>query len=115
MEDRDSKGRFTEGNQAGVRFSDGFATEAAKASHEARKENNRIANIVRRVLDEPSSVEEDKTRMDDYVEKIIKSVFSASPTLDDLLKLQKLIGEDVRRLQLEDHTIPVVIVEDGLD
>ena len=115
MENRDLKGRFTEGNHAGVRFSGGYAAEAAKASHEARKENNRIADIVRRVLDEPSSLEEDKSRMDEYVEKIIKSVFSASPSLDDLLKLQKLIGEDVRKLQIEDQSIPVILIDDGLD
>ena len=99
MEGRDEKGRFAKGNKHGHRFSNGDATECQQKSLIARKENQKVADVVRRVLSERGS-KADKTKMDDFVEKVVYSVFKSNDiSLDDLLKLQKILGEDIFRIE----------------
>ncbi len=113
MEGRDEKGRFAKGNKHGHRFSNGDATECQQKSLVARKENQRVTDVVRRVLSEKGS-KVDKTKLDDFVEKVVYSVFKgANLSLDDLLKLQKILGEDI--LRIESNGLNFSIDEKGME
>lgn len=92
MEGRDKKGRFAKGNKIGHRFSNRDATESQSKAVQARKENAKVADAVRRVLSEPSQTQ-GKTRMDDFVEKAIYKVFTGDINLGDLERLQRILGE----------------------
>lgn len=70
------------------------------ASGESKRANQKVAEIVRRVLAEPSDKNEGKTKMDDFVEKVIKSVFGGEVELSDLEKLQRILGEDMKKIEI---------------
>ena len=71
------------------------------ASGEARREKKKVAELVKTYMSMPSeSGKEGKTRMDDFIEKAIKNSAGVA-TLDEVIKLQRIIGEDVTKIQVE--------------
>ena len=71
------------------------------ASGESRREKKKVAELVRIYMSMPSaSGKEGKTRMDDFIEKAIKNSAGVA-TLDEVIKLQRIIGEDVTKIQVE--------------
>ena len=96
---RDKKGRFTKGNKIGHRFvangqQTDIARKGAEASHAVQRENRRVCSAVKAYLEQASS-REGKTKMDDFVEKILSNVFNNKASdLGQLERLQKILGEN---------------------
>ena len=91
---RDNRGRFTKGNKFGRRISDGVATVYQQRSVEARNDNAKVRHAVIAYLSQASS-REGKTKMDDFIEKILINVFkNPNADISQLERLQRIIGED---------------------
>lgn len=112
---RDEKGRFTEGNTEGEKFVAGgaqseTARKGAIACNAAKKQNQKIAEAVRRVLLQQGK-EEGKTVMDEIVEKAIENS-GKTPDADTILKIQKILGEEVNNVTV---SVPVQVANYGDD
>lgn len=78
-----------------------IASMGGKASVAARREKKKVAELVRTYMAMPSaSGKEGKTMMDDFIESALKNSTGVA-TLDDVIKLQRIIGEDVTKIQVE--------------
>lgn len=69
-----------------------IARKGGIASGEARRQKKAIAEMLRAVLDERASVGSDKSRIEVIIAKTIQTAYN-DPSLDNLLKIQKLLGE----------------------
>ena len=82
------------------------------ASGEARREKNKVAELVRIYMAMPSaSGKEGKTMMDDFIENALKNSTGVA-TLDDVIKLQRIIGEDVTKIQVETDDTAVQVAQE---
>lgn len=71
------------------------------ASGVARREKKKVAELVKAYMAMPSpSGKEGKTMMDDFIENALKNSTGVA-SLDDVIKLQRIIGEDVTKIQVE--------------
>ena len=78
-----------------------IASMGGKASVAARREKKKVAELVKTYMAMPSaSGKEGKTMMDDFIENALKNSTGVA-TLDDVIKLQRIIGEDVTKIQVE--------------
>lgn len=82
------------------------------ASGEARREKKKVAELVKTYMAMPSaSGEKGKTMMDDFIEQAIKNL-KGKATLDDVIKLQRIIGEDVTKIQLETDDTAIQVAKE---
>lgn len=98
-EGRDKKGRFAKGNKIGNRFkANGEQTEIARkgaaASNAVQRKNRIVRDAVAAYIEQASS-RQGKTKLDDFIEKILLNVFN-NPMADigQLERLQRVLGED---------------------
>lgn len=82
------------------------------ASGVARREKKKVAELVKIYMAMPSaSGKEGKTRMDDFIENALKNSTGVA-TLDDVIKLQRIIGEDVTKIQVETDDTAVQVAQE---
>lgn len=82
------------------------------ASGESRREKKKVAELVRIYMSMPSeSGKEGKTMMDDFIENALKNSTGVA-TLDDVIKLQRIIGEDVTKIQVETDDTAVQVAQE---
>lgn len=79
------------------RLSQEEAKRGGVASGVARKEKKRLAEALREVLNEKAGSGSELTKGQAIIIKMVQNVF-ANPTADDVLKLQKILGEDVTKI-----------------
>lgn len=101
--ERDNKGRFVKGQtpKGAVPISEGIAKDYQLRSAAKRKENRTLAEVMRREL-EKKAKEGDMTKMEYLVIKAIQDSSSDRLTFRDLHELQKILGEDVKTIDIGD-------------
>lgn len=107
--DRDKKGRFLPGNKAGI--STESAREMQLLSADKRKENNTLAGVLRRTLQEKAASGSEMTKLEALVLKALDNHFKGKLTLKDLTYLQQLLGEAKLTLNHEGDKVIVVSQE----
>ena len=112
MEQRDAKGRFAKGNTIGPRICSGVAAEMQAKSVEARKENRALAEVVRDALAERAPGDASMSKMEYLAVKAITNHATGDITFKDLRDLQKLLGEDVQKIDIKG---PLIVPQDELD
>ena len=89
-----------------------MARKGGIASGEARREKKKVAELVKTYMAMPSaSGKEGKTMMDDFIENALKNSTGVA-TLDDVIKLQRIIGEDVTKIQVETDDTAVQVAQE---
>lgn len=89
-----------------------MARKGGIASGEARREKKKVAELVKTYMAMPSaSGKEGKTRMDDFIENALKNSTGVA-TLDDVIKLQRIIGEDVTKIQVETDDTAIQVAQE---
>ena len=89
-----------------------MARKGGIASGEARREKKKVAELVKTYMAMPSaSDKEGKTMMDDFIENALKNSTGVA-TLDDVIKLQRIIGEDVTKIQVETDDTAVQVAQE---
>lgn len=114
--ERDSKGRFVKGHtpKGAVPICEGTAKEYQLRSAAKRKENRQLADVVRAALEKKASSGSDMTRMEYLAEKAISNHATGTMSFRDLRELQKILGEDVKTINLgNDFNIVVASKEDA--
>lgn len=82
------------------------------ANGEARREKKKVAELVKTYMAMPSaSGKEGKTMMDDFIESALKNSTGVA-TLDDVIKLQRIIGEDVTKIQVETDDTAIQVAKE---
>jgi len=111
---RDAKGRFTKGNDEGKNspICNGFASEMQAKSVEARKQNRTVAEVLRAQLAEKAADGSPLTKLEYLTLKAISTHAKGDMTLKDLRDLQKLLGEDVQKIDIKG---PLIVPQDELD
>lgn len=105
--ERDNKGRFVKGNTEGHRFTrNGDAAEAARKATEAREKNRAIAEVVRAELAKMAPGA-GCTKMEYLAIKAINTHANGQITFKDLHDLQKVLGEDVQRIDFGENPINI--------
>lgn len=101
--ERDNKGRFVKGQtpKGAVPISEGIAKDYQLRSAAKRKENRKLAEVMRREL-EKKAKGGDMTKMEYLVIKAIQDSSSDRLTFRDLHELQKILGEDVKTIDIGD-------------
>ena len=74
-------------------------TKGGVASGKARREKKKLAQALREMMDE--KIAEGLTRQEAFLKKALANSFNGSPNLDDLLKIQKLMGEEKTTIETE--------------
>lgn len=111
--ERDAKGRFIKGNTEGHRFTrNGDASECAKKATEARVKNRALAEVVRDALAERAPGDASMSKMEYLAVKAITNHATGDITFKDLRDLQKLLGEDVQKIDIKG---PLIVPQDELD
>ena len=100
--ERDAKGRFIKGvtPEGAVPFSEGTAKEMQARSAEARKRNRTLAEVLRAQLQEKVSEGSPLTKLEYLTLKAISTHAKGAMEFKDLRDLQKLLGEDVKTVNL---------------
>ena len=89
-----------------------IASMGGKASVAARREKKKVAELVKTYMAMPSaSGKEGKTMMDDFIENALKNSTGVA-TLDDVIKLQRIIGEDVTKIQVETDDTAIQVAQE---
>lgn len=89
-----------------------MARKGGIASGEARREKKKVAELVKTYMAMPSaSGKEGKTMMDDFIENALNNSTGVA-TLDDVIKLQRIIGEDVTKIQVETDDTAVQVAQE---
>lgn len=89
-----------------------IASMGGKASVAARREKKKVAELVKTYMAMPSaSGKEGKTMMDDFIESALKNSTGVA-TLDDVIKLQRIIGEDVTKIQVETDDTAIQVAKE---
>ena len=76
-----------------------IAKQGGVASGKARRERKKLAQALREMMDE--KIAEGLTRQEAFLKKALANSFNGSPNLDDLLKIQKLMGEEKTTIETE--------------
>lgn len=100
--ERDNKGRFVKGNTEGQKIGSigGLSAKEAQLRGAAkRKENRTLAEVMRREL-EKKSEHGDMTKLEYLTLKAIQDSSSDRLSFRDLHELQKILGEDVRTIDI---------------
>ena len=94
--ERDDKGRFVKGNTEGFGGNTEKARECGRkggvASGESRREHKTIAQVLRKVLDEPMSAGSEMTRLDGIVASTMQD-FYKKPSVKGLKIMAEILGE----------------------
>ena len=95
--ERDSKGRFLKGNTTGVAGNTTeqqreIAKQGGKVSAERQRERRTIAQVLRKVLDEPMSAGSELTRLDGIVASTMQD-FYKKPSVKGLKIMAEILGE----------------------
>ena len=112
---RDSKGRFVKGNKEGRKIgSNGglTAVEAQLRGAEAKKRNRTLADVVRAEL-EKVAPGTDLTKMEYLAAKAIGNHAAGEMTFKDLLDLQKLLGEDVKKVEFGTEPLTITLQDNA--
>ena len=101
-EERDSKGRFKKGitPKGAVPINEGIAKEYQARSVASRRERKALADVVREALEKKVAGGE-ITKMEYLAEKAINNHAKGEMTFKDLRDLQKIIGEDVKTVNIK--------------
>lgn len=83
----------------GYKLSREEAKKGGKASVLARRERKRLADALRDVLNERADGSGELTKGQIIIAKMVRNVIE-NPTADDVLKLQKILGEDVLKVDV---------------
>jgi len=91
-----------------VKFTSDQSREEAKkngqkggvASGVAKRERKTIAEVLRRVLDEPAAAGSDRTRLDAVVEKTVKGLYD-NPNANQLKTIAELLGELEHKVKVD--------------
>lgn len=113
MAQRDSKGRFVKGNKEGKKIgSNGglTAVEAQLRGAEAKKRNHTLADVVRAEL-EKAAPGTDLTKMEYLAAKAIGNHAAGEMTFKDLRDLQKLLGEDVKKVEFGTEPLNITLAD----
>ena len=112
---RDAKGRFLKGNNAGKTFdnSDGLATEMQARSVASRKEHRTLAETLRRELEQKAGTS-GLTKLEYLVAKALENHSKGPLSLRDLTYLQKLLGEDVLNIKTDGPQV-IVVSQQAID
>lgn len=107
---RDEKGRFLKGNQEGINspIRNGLASEMQARSVAARKENQTLADCLRKQLSEKAASGSPMTKLEFLVAKALENHSKGSLSLKDLTYLQRLLGEDVLNIKTDGPQVIVV-------
>lgn len=95
--ERDSKGRFLKGNTTGFAGNTTeqqreIAKQGGKVSAERQRERRTIAQVLRKVLDEPMSAGSELTRLDGIVASTMQD-FYKKPSVKGLKIMAEILGE----------------------
>ena len=109
---RDERGRFVKGNdksfdQRTPEEQRNIAVMGGKASGESRRNRRTIAEVMRKVLDEPMG-DTDLTRLDGVVQSTLQS-FYKKPSMKGLKILAEILGELERNINLKTNDDKPVI------
>lgn len=96
--ERDAKGRFLPGNTSGI--STEVAREYQQRAAAKRKENRTLAEVLRAQLQEKVADGSRLTKLEYLTLKAISTHAKGPMEFKDLRDLQKLLGEDVRTVNL---------------
>lgn len=69
-------------------------------SGQVRRERKTIAEVLRRVLDEPAAAGSDRTRLDAVVEKTVKGLYD-NPNANQLKTIAELLGELEHKVKVD--------------
>lgn len=111
---RDAKGRFTKGNDEGVKIGaiGGLTAEEAQLRGAAkRKENRTVAEVLRAQLMEKAG-DGNLTKLEYLTLKAITTHAKGDMTFKDLRELQKALGEDVKTVNVNG---PLIVPQEELD
>lgn len=100
--ERDAKGRFTKGNDEGVKIGaiGGLTAEEAQLRGAAkRKENRTVAEVLRAQLMEKAG-DGNLTKLEYLTLKAITTHAKGDMTMKDLREMQKVLGEDVKEINV---------------
>lgn len=99
---RNEKGQFVKGitPQGAVPFNEGTAKEMQARSAEARKRNRTLAEVLRAQLQEKASEGSPLTKLEYLTLKAITNHAKGAMEFKDLRDLQKLLGEDIKTVNL---------------
>ena len=95
--ERDDKGRFVKGNTTGFAGNTTdkqreIARQGGIASGESKREHKTIAQVLRKVLDEPISAGSEMTRLDGIVASTMQD-FYKKPSVKGLKIMAEILGE----------------------
>ena len=106
--------RFAKGNNEGRRFDSGeLAAEMQRRSAASRKKNRLLADVVRRELSRKAPGDSKMTKMEFLAAKAIMNHATGDVTFHDLRELQKILGEDVQRVNLEGNGIRIILADEA--
>ncbi len=110
--ERDAKGRFIKGVSASPekRFSAGIAEEMQLRSAAKRKKNRTVAEVLRAQLQEKAAEGQSMTRLEYLTLRAITTHAKGDMTMKDLREMQKVLGEDVKKVALEGNLGGIQIV-----
>lgn len=112
--ERDNKGRFKKGSSGNpkTQFCGGIAEEMQARSVQARKEKKALADVVREAL-EKKMASGNITRMEFLAEKAIADHARGEMTFKDLRDLQKLLGEDVKKVEFGTEPLNITLADNA--
>lgn len=110
--ERDNNGRFKKGSSGNpkTQFRGGIAEEMQARSVQARKEKKALADVVREAL-EKKMASGNITRMEFLAEKAIADHARGEMTFKDLRDLQKLLGEDVKKVEFGTEPLNITLAD----
>lgn len=114
--ERDEKGRFRKGitPRGAVPIDEGIAKDYQARSVASRMERKALADVVREALEKKVASGE-LTKLEYLAEKAINNHAKGEMTFKDLRDLQKLLGEDVKTVNLGDGFKVVVETREDAD
>ena len=82
-------------------------------SGQVRRERKTIAEVLRRVLDEPAAAGSDRTRLDAVVEKTVKGLYD-NPNANQLKTIAELLGELEHKVKVDGPAV-ALLPQDEID
>ena len=106
--ERDKKGRFVKGNTSGI--STEVARDYQAKSAAARKENRKLADILREQLAQKAGEGSSMTKYEYLVAKAIANgAKDAKFSMRDLKDLQALLGENVQKVEHTGSVTEIIV------
>lgn len=103
--------KFAKGNEHAINAE--VAREYQRRSVASRRKNRLLADVMRRELSRRAPGDGKMTKMEFLAAKAISNHATGDITFHDLRELQKILGEDVQRVNLEGNGIKVIVGSDA--